>query len=187
MAIWVVKSPDGKLISFTASGARAAAWRKFCHKAGRQPAYWWDRDFDVVEARLVELNSAPAAKADVDGGALGSTLHTETAGGRTLAAGASKARLKGPRAEVGNTSPRRSRVVRLHPLPAEHNEALVEAIAMPIYGAVNSALDAHAKDWGRHKRHDLAGSIRKRIVNQLVCTEGETRIRNALLSQESEV
>lgn len=72
------------------------------------------------------------------------------------------------------------RVVRLHPLPENSNIELADLLGKMIAGAARSALHAHAGHFSRHLRGMLVGSIRKRAVNQLVCPEGETMLRDAL-------
>ena len=75
------------------------------------------------------------------------------------------------------------RVVRLHPLPENSSIELADLLGKVIAGAVRSALHAHARQFPRHLRGMLVGSIRKRAVNQLVCLEGETMLRAALEEQ----
>ena len=57
---------------------------------------------------------------------------------------------------------------------------LASVIGAAVAGAVRDCLNAHFMRMSRHDRGLLVGSIRKRAVNQLVCPEGETRLREAL-------
>ncbi len=75
-------------------------------------------------------------------------------------------------------------MVRLHPLPENSNIELADVLGKIIAGATRAALHAHAIHFSRHLRGMLVGSIRKRAVNQLVCSEGETMLRAALKSAE---
>lgn len=72
------------------------------------------------------------------------------------------------------------REVRLFPLPIGSNPALVDLIGRAVAGAVKSALTAHVPNLSASECGMLVGSIRKRVVNQLVCREGEACLREAL-------
>lgn len=73
-----------------------------------------------------------------------------------------------------------NRKVRLHPLPDGASPALAEYLATVITGAISMTFDAHAKDVDAAFRGMFSASLRKRIVNQLVCAEGAAKLRELL-------
>ena len=95
-------------------------------------------------------------------------------------------RPEGEGAGRANSHAASRRVVRLHPLPENSNLDLADVLGKVIAGAVRSALQAHGLHLARHLRGMLVGSIRKRAVNQLVCSEGETMLRAALGKEGTE-
>ena len=171
---WLIKSPAGKLIGFTEAPQRKLAWRRFCDKAGMCADYWWDKGFESVACYLTE--SPPTSEIGGDGGNPVVRINTRGSGLVGAAAGSPTDAI--PVRVL--REPGRKGVVRLHPLPADCNQELAQIIATAVYGAVKAATDSHLSDLGRHRRTNLAGSIRKRVVNQLVCVESERRIRDAV-------
>lgn len=67
--------------------------------------------------------------------------------------------------------------VRLHPLPAGAPQPLSEFLSAVVGGATRSALMAHTNGLSKQQLGSLVGSIRKRIVNQLVCAEGVAKLK----------
>ena len=74
----------------------------------------------------------------------------------------------------------RSRRVRLHPLPEGASGDLAYVIGSAVAGGLRSFLSAHEIHLSKSQKGMLIGSTRKRVVNQLVCREGEQRLREAL-------
>ena len=72
------------------------------------------------------------------------------------------------------------RKVKLHPIPPGVPAPLVELIGAVVAGAVKMAFNAHLQNLSKSERGMLVGSIRKRVVNGLVCAESLERMRAQL-------
>ena len=70
--------------------------------------------------------------------------------------------------------------VRLHPLPEGAPPPLAALIGAAVAGGIRDCLHAHPLPLSKAQRGNLIGSSRKRAVNQLVCAEGRSRLREAL-------
>ena len=93
---------------------------------------------------------------------------------------ASALRSRDPEQERGTCQPVQSGKVRLHPLPEGASASLASVIGAAVAGAVRDCTNQHFARMSRADRGLLIGSVRKRAVNQLVCDEGEARLREAL-------
>lgn len=70
--------------------------------------------------------------------------------------------------------------VRLHPIPKGAPVAMVEYVAAVVAGGIEQTLVAHGQHLSRQMRGMLKGSICKRVVNQLCCTEGRKKLREVM-------
>lgn len=75
--------------------------------------------------------------------------------------------------------------VRLHPLPEGASLPLASIIGAAVAGAIRNCLNAHPLSLTNAQKGLIIGSSRKRAVNQLVCAEGEARLRMALGEKQS--
>lgn len=71
--------------------------------------------------------------------------------------------------------------LRIHPLKEGSNAALAEVLVPLIDGSIESFLHAHGKKLPRDVRGLLKGSLRKRILNQMLAEED--RLRTAVTVQ----
>jgi len=85
-----------------------------------------------------------------------------------------------PKQRRGSNQPATKGKVRLHPLPEGASASLASFIGAVTAGAVKDCLNQHFDRLPKDQRGLLTGSIRKRVVNQLTCAEGERELRRVL-------
>ena len=73
--------------------------------------------------------------------------------------------------------------LKIHPLPDGANEQLAAVIIPLIDGGIRNFLNAHGDKYDRQMRGLLKGSLRKRILNQMLSEE--SRLRDALIGDGS--